>query len=285
MYSTQYNQLFTKLIFRCAFILFFIVINVGNATAQGNSFFADLQSFGDLLLPDGTQITIGIGPQLSPDYVGSDNYEVEPNLAFFVRVGNFLTLENDGSSFNILGVRDFEFGPVLRFTGGRNDSSNPDLAGLGDITGSLDLGVFARVNVADHFTARLRYFAAVAGGGNGGVLDLTLKKLLYQKDSLSIAMAARTSWATENRAQKFFGISAEQALNSGLPEFNTGSSLQDIRVSLGASWEFKKNWSLNGFTRYSRLLGDIADSPIVDTLGSSNQFTIGTYVAHTFQFD
>ena len=250
-----------------------------------DNFYSGLHAFGDLLLPKGTQITIGGGPQFGPDYFGSDDYEVEADLVFFLRFGRFLTLENDGASFNILGVKDFQLGPVVRISGGRDESENPALEGLGDIGASLDVGAFVKANVADRLIARLRYFRAVGGADNGGLADVTLSALLYKKDDFSVAMSLRGSWAGKTRAEQFFSISAEQSARSGLPEFSTGASAQDARVSVGARWEFATNWSLNGFARYSRLLGDIADSPIVDPSGSANQFTIGSYVAYTFQFD
>lgn len=257
-----------------------------SAVAQNrDGFFSDMVDFADALIPEGTRFTVGLGPRLGPDYFGSDEYEVEPDLVFLVRLGDVLTLSNDGAELNILGLKDFQFGPVVRTTGGRSESSNAALEGLGRIRRSLDLGVYARVNVNDYFTARLRYYHAVIRSGNGGVFDLTLSRLLYRKDNLSVALGVRGSWAQSNRAGQFFGISPEQSLDSGLPEYSPGASFQDIRVNLGARWEFSDQWALNGFVRYSRLLDDIADSPIVDPLGSPNQFTIGSSVTYNFSLD
>ncbi len=258
------------------------LLPAGAAMAQAqDGFFSELLE----LVPSGTQMVLGAGPEIGPDYVGSNEYEIEPDIVFFIRLGDAFTVGNDGAALNILGLKGFQFGPVVGTTGGRNETKNPDLAGLGSFGTSLDLGVFAKVNVADYFTARLRYYHAVIGGNNGGLLDLRLSKLLYQKDNLSIVMAVRGSWVQGNRARQFFGISAEQSLSSGLPEFAPGGSFQDLRIDLGGRWEFTDNWSLNGFTRYSRLIGGIADSPIVNPLGSRNQFTVGSYVAYTFSFN
>lgn len=272
-----------KTIKRTGVALLICILGVEWASAQSkDDFFSDLVEFVDVMVPDGTQITAGVGPQFGPDYYGSDDYEVEPDLVFLVRLGKFLTLGNDGAELNLLGLKDVQFGPVVRTTGGRSESSNPALEGLGRIRRSLDLGVYAKVNVNDYFTARLRYYHAIIRSGNGGVLDLTLSRLLYRKDNLSVGLGIRSSWAQSNRAQQFFGISEEQSLNSGLPEFSPGASFQDIRVNLGARWEFDKHWSLNGFVRYTRLLDDIANSPLVDPLGSPNQFTMGSSVSYTF---
>ena len=246
--------------------------------------FSDLSDFGELLLPPGTQFTLGVGTRFGPDYVGSDDYEVSPDIAFFFRFGRKLTLTNDGTSFDLLGgLKDISFGPVLRITGGRDEYSNPALNGLGDINASLDLGVFTSFNVADQFSVRLRFFHAAAFGDNGGILDLRLRKLIYQTDQLSIALGLRSSWATEQRVEQFFGITPKQAANSGLSVFSPTASFQDIRLALGVRWALTENWSLNGFARFSRLLGDTADSPLVDPFGSNNQFSVGSFLAYRFE--
>lgn len=261
------------------------LLNTAALAQSKDGLFSDLSDFGDLLLPPGTQFTLGAGARLGPDYFGSDEYEVRPDLAFFFRFGRKLTLTNDGTSLDILGLKDFSFGPVVRITGGRDEDENDALTGLGNIGASLDFGVFAKVNVADHFTARLRFFHAAAFNDNGGVIDLRLRRLLYQSDNLSVALGLRASWATEQRIEQFFGIDAEQAERSGLPEFSPGASFQDVRLALGASWSLSKQWSLNGFVRYARLLDDIVDSPIVTPLGSPNQFTIGSFLAYRFEVE
>ncbi|GAB4181354.1 MAG: MipA/OmpV family protein [Wenzhouxiangellaceae bacterium] len=247
--------------------------------------FAGLLSLGDLLLPDRTQLTVGAGPRFGPDYLGSDDYEVAPDLALFVRFGDKFILESDGASLDILGLSDIQFGPVVRYSGGRNDNANEALTGLGDISGSLDFGAFVKARVANRFTARLRYSHALIGGDNGGLLDLQFNTLLYNVEPLAVVLSLRGSVAEPRRARRFFGISEEQSLESGLPEFDPGTSLQDIRLTLGARWQFTPKWSVNAFTRYTRLTGDIVDSPIIKPLGSRNQFTIGAVLAYTFEFE
>ncbi len=282
----MFKHYLTCLLSRTAIVSLVTLSCADLALAQSrDGFYADLVEFADLLVPDGTRITLGVGPELSPDYFGSDEYEIEPDILFAIRLGQIFRVGNDGAALNILGLKGVEFGPVVRTTGGRNERENAALTGLGNIGTSLDLGVYAKVNVADYFSARIRYYHAVVGGGNGGLLDLTLTRLIYQQNDLSIAMSLRASWAQKNRAEQFFGISAQQSADSGLPEYSPGASFQDLRVNIGARWQFDENWSLNGFARFARLLGDIVDSPIVRPLGSPNQFTLGSYIAYSFNID
>jgi outer membrane scaffolding protein for murein synthesis (MipA/OmpV family) len=43
-----------------------------------------------------------------------------------------------------------------------------------------------------------------------------------------------------------------------------------------------ENWSVMGRVGYARLLGDVADSPIVDREGSANAYEAGVFVGYRF---
>ncbi len=261
------------------------VLASASVLAQSDSnIYSGLQAFSDLILPDVSQVTVGLGPSFGPDYYGSDDYEFRPKAALYIRFDDYLTLENDGFSFNLLGLSNFQFGPVAHFTPWRNENENPVLRGLGDIDASLDLGLYAKVLVAKRFSARLRVFNDLIQNDNGAAIELSLNTVLHQRDNFSLVLGLTGSWADNKRAQQFFGITEEQALASGLPEFRPGNSFQDVRADLGARWELSDKWAINAYGRYSRLLGDIKDSPLVDTFGSANQFTVGTFVTRTFAF-
>lgn len=265
-------------------LLVLFAFSTGVRAQSGDNIYAGLHTFGELLLPEGSQLTVGAGLSYGPDYFGSDDYSLEPDPVLFLRLGQILTLSNDGASFNILGLSDFKFGPTLHFTGGRNQNTNLILDGLGDVGDSLDIGVFAKATIADRFVTRLRYYHAVAGARNGGVIDLTFSTLLYEQDSFSLALGARARWGDKRHTRQFFGVSAAQAANSGLTEFLPGASVQDVRIGLGARWEMSEEWALNGYARYTRLIGEIDQSPIVDPFGSPNQVIVGAYLSHTIDF-
>ena len=48
------------------------------------------------------------------------------------------------------------------------------------------------------------------------------------------------------------------------------------------SWSLIESWSPTGIAGYTRMLGDAADSPIVDDAGDANQFRAGVLVNYTF---
>lgn len=252
------------------------------AAASENQFFSGVLDFADVLIPDKTHVTVGLGPILRPDYIGSNDYEVAVEPALYLRFEGIFTLENDGAAINLLGLGDFEFGPTARFTRGRNDNENTALSGLGDIGLSFDVGLYAKARIADTFTARVRYTHAIINNSNGGLLDFRLSTVLLRKQKLTLATALEADWITGGRAQRFFGITERQSEQSGNPVFSPNSSFRDVSLDMLAQLKISDKWSLNGFTSYSRLIGDPAKSPIVGQRGSPNQFTIGTYIAYRF---
>ena len=53
-------------------------------------------------------------------------------------------------------------------------------------------------------------------------------------------------------------------------------------MSVGVDYALSDNWAITGQVGYARLLGDAADSPIVDDEGSANAFSAGIFVGYRF---
>lgn len=252
------------------------------AAASENQFFSGIQAFGDILIPDKTHVTVGLGPVFRPDYVGSNDYQIAAEPALYLRFEGFLTLENDGASINLLGLGNFEFGPTARVTRGRGENDNPDLTGLGDVGLSFDVGLYLKAKISDKYAARLRYTHAIINNSNGGLLDLRLSTVLYRENKLTLAAALEGDWITSGRAQRFFGVTTGQSALSSKPVYTPGSSFRDVNLALLAQYSFSDKWSINGLASYMRLVGGAADSPIVRSVGSPNQFTIGASLSYRF---
>ena len=81
----------------------------------------------------------------------------------------------------------------------------------------------------------------------------------------------------------YFGVSTVQAGSSaaGLGAFDADAGFKDIHVQLSADYDINNRWSIMGGVGYKRLIGDAADSPIVETedqfsatLGLTYRFSI-----------
>ena len=80
----------------------------------------------------------------------------------------------------------------------------------------------------------------------------------------------------------FFGVTAAQALASGLTTFTATSGLKDISLAFGANYKVTDSWALVANAGYSKLLGDAKNSPIVSVQGSSSQFVGGIFAVYSF---
>ncbi|MEL7027647.1 MAG: MipA/OmpV family protein [Pseudomonadota bacterium] len=261
-----------------------MLVLTGPAAAQRfESFSSGLANLGDVLLPNQTQITLGVGPNYSPDYFGSDNYDFGVDTNIILRFKNFATVSNEGAEFNILGLSDFELGPTADITSGRDEDNNAALEGLGDIGRSLEIGAYGRLRIRDTYTLRAQYRHALTGH-DGDVVTVRMNRRLYQTsdERLTTAAGIRWTWVNAKYNQSFFGVTEEQSERSGLPVSTPAGSSRDIRMSVGARWRFLERWALNGYASYGLLVAEASNAAIVDDFGSRHQFGVGANVTYTF---
>lgn len=77
----------------------------------------------------------------------------------------------------------------------------------------------------------------------------------------------------------YFGIDNGQAAASG---FNADSGFRDVGVTISLNVRLTDRWAFIGEVGYSLLLSDAADSPIVDDLGSPDQWQLITNLGYRF---
>jgi outer membrane protein len=57
---------------------------------------------------------------------------------------------------------------------------------------------------------------------------------------------------------------------------------KDVGLTLDLDYSLTQNWGLTGRLGYKRILGDAADSPLVENRGSADQFTSGLFLSYRF---
>ena len=61
-------------------------------------------------------------------------------------------------------------------------------------------------------------------------------------------------------------VSIKKTLNqSGLPMYQAGAGLKDIGLMVALQYKINSSWGLLGIMKYTKLLGDAMDSPIVES--------------------
>jgi outer membrane protein len=88
---------------------------------------------------------------------------------------------------------------------------------------------------------------------------------------MTLAGGAAFTYGRENYRDEYFGVRASDALASGLPVYQPGAGMRDVRGWATALFHLSPQWHLSAGVMYSRLVGDAADSPLVAERGSKNQ--------------
>lgn len=241
--------------------------------------------------------TVGAGVAAVPDYEGSEDYRAVPvplvvannlyNPETFVawrggqifsnllphehlRVGPYaeyipvrLDVHNDkvddmrdhGDSVLMLGAR---FGYEIRLSGSR---------GEGNLK-TLSFNVTPRFDVLDNNGALVSFGPVYTGAYAGGkwVLEARLE----------------STWASDDYMENAFTVSPRDAQRTGLDQFDASADFKEVRGYLQAAYRLTERWRLTSAFSYGRLFGDAKDSPIVDDVGSPNQFLFGAGVAYRF---
>jgi outer membrane scaffolding protein for murein synthesis (MipA/OmpV family) len=123
----------------------------------------------------------------------------------------------------------------------------------------------------------------VAGGHDGLIAEATAGVAFPLCENLRSSLEASASWVNGNYMETYFGISPKQSLKSGLSQFGAEAGFKDLGITLGLDYMFTGSIGIGGRVQYKRLLGDAADSPIVDDEGSADQIFSSLFLTYRFR--
>lgn len=275
---------------------FSIVLSIGAVPRLTRGVVASLVLTGAALLPaalaaqDRATGFVGVGVGTAPDYVGSDDYVVIPQLtARIARRGIQYEFEGLGGRIDVSRREGFGYGPAARFRFGRDsDVDDPVVSLLDPVDESFEIGAFVRFGqpvglaTADQAVVRLDVLADVADGHSGVVADLSAAYTFRPAPPLGITIGASAGFGSDSFTDAYFSVSPVEALRTGLPAYRADGGLTSIGLNLVATYQFTQTWGAIGFVSASRLMGDAADSPIVEQRGSRAQYVGGLGLSYSF---
>ncbi|WP_245819063.1 MipA/OmpV family protein [Marivita hallyeonensis] len=222
--------------------------------------------------------TLRGGVSMDPEYFGSEDYEVGPDVGFRF---NYLSLRN-GREF---GNPDpwaenlgFGVGGSFRFVGERDSGDFDELAGLDDIDPAVELGVSL-----NYGTENFNTFAAVRrgfGGHEGWVGEIGADAVMRPTDRLRLSLGPRVFFGDEEYSNTYFGITADEA-SAALPTYELDGGLVSAGVEFGARYQINDVWGLEGAVTWEKFQNDAADSPIVEQ-GDDEQWGVRFGVTRVF---
>lgn len=224
--------------------------------------------------------SVGIG--FAPDYVGSDDYEF--GAVPFARYSwgeRYVALEGNFLSANVLDHANWRLGPAALYRFGRDDVDNDVVDRLPDIDDTVEFGAFAAYEIVDPQEPRDRwrfgvdFLHDVADEHEGFAIAANVRKWFPIGGSGALGFSVAATYGSSDYVDTFFSIDAAGAAASGLPVFDADGGLRDARLTAAYVQSISPSWHIGTGVLYSRLLGDVADSPIVDDQGSADQLIFG----------
>ena len=245
---------------------------------------------------DGWQVTVGAGALYSPTYEGDDDYTVSalPNLQFKYEDKFFASVQ-EGVGYNLVKTDAFTVGPIGRVKFSRKENGDQpfaiagdettELQGLGDIDTTLEFGGFLSFDTGP---ITLGAEARQAFSGHEGfVADLNARwggRMFTAGPPVFWSIGPRVRIVDQAYNEAYFGVSAEQAIASGLPEYQTDGGLYSYGLGATAVVPLDRafRWSAVVLAGYDQLTGDAGDSPLVQLRGDQDQVTFGVFLSRSF---
>jgi outer membrane protein len=217
---------------------------------------------------------VRVGAHVEPDYLGSDDYRVTPNLAVTLsRVGSQPTFSapDDGVSIVLVGNRRLGAGLAGRGRPARND--HHDLRGFETVDWTLEAGGF--VNWWPVEWLRLRGEVRHGFFGHDSWIADVGADAVYVNEAWIVSLGPRLRWADDDFTRTYFEVTPLDAARSPLDiqPYRPDNAFSSAGVLASAERRVGRHWSIAADAGYRRLFGDAADSPIVEDFGSRNQFS------------
>lgn len=230
-------------------------------------------------------LKVGAAGFVAPNFEGDDDYRFRAQpLVSFGRQGSStpFSSRNDNISIGLVDEGYFRAGPTGKLVFGRDSDDSGDLAGLDPVRFGGELGVFAEFYPVDWLRLRGEIRHGIRSH-DGFVGDLAADAFMDVTPTIRVSAGPRASFGSEDYFDAWYGVSADEAIASGLSEYDPDGGVESIGFGGAITWKATDTIETSLFGEYSRLKGPAADSSLVRERGSKNQFLLG--VAATYRFD
>ena len=222
-------------------------------------------------------LMIGAGAGFAPRYEGADRYRFQPVPIAKASYGDF-TLSPEGLGMTVFRADGFSVTPMIGYGGGRKESQDSNLKGLGTIQPAVTAGLVLEYRTGP-FSFSIAPRDAVVQSRDGFVTTLSAEYHWRIMPRLRFSFGPELNVADGRYEQTYFGVTAQQAARSGKRLYSPGGGVKDVGLVGTLSYDFGDHWTMLTRLADRELVGDAADSPIVR---SKNQALIATGIAYRF---
>lgn len=225
---------------------------------------------------------VGAGVQTLPRYPGADSRAIRPLFD--------VARSREGTPFNFTAA-DQGFGPVLIRSGPLTIGPSANYEGARDaedvgvavprVGFTFEAGAFAQLDLSDSF--RLRVDGRKGIGGHRGAIGMASADFIARDgDNWLFSLGPRLTFADRRYNRAYFGVTPETAAATGLAAFDPAGGMSMAGAASTVRVQISPRWGLTAYGKYDRLIGDVADSPLVAGFGSKDQLSGGVALTYTF---
>lgn len=197
---------------------------------------------------------MGLGVLHAPEYQGSDQSKAKPWL-----IMRNLSVGAAGAAGER--AQGFSFGGSFDYRGARKADDFDALKGLDDIDAAVEAGLklsYTAGPVTGYAAARKGF-----GGHHGVTGEFGAKYRIDATERVTLWLGAEADYGDASFNGTYFGVSADEAARSGLAAFDPDGGIYAASVGVQARYRLNDDWAVLGEAKYKKLVGDVADSPLV----------------------
>jgi outer membrane protein len=234
--------------------------------------------------PNAWTVSIGVEAGVLPSYEGSDRYIFRPMPLFDIRKAGTpprFHSPRESFGFGILDTGGFRAGPVAKLRFPRKEGNDADLRGLGDVGWAVEVGGFAEYWLAPWLRAYGELRQGI-GGHHGLVSDLLLDAVYRPTQQLTLSAGPRLTLQSDQAVSPYFDVTTAQSAASGLPVYDAKGGVTSWGVGGQVRYMWSPQWMTYTYVEYQRLVGDLANAPLVVQRGTRDQVQVGLGVTYSF---
>jgi MipA family protein len=221
-----------------------------------------------------------------PTFLGSKRYNLtfKPQIDFQdVADRHWLSFPNDAFDYSLVETSNFRAGPAASITlQSRIHGQDIDLR-LGKADVNLLAGGFAEYYPLEYIRTRVELLQGVSGN-NGFAANLSADYIWRPAADWTLTAGPRAQLVDDNYASSYFSTQLGLKNHNFVP-FRAEGGLLSSGAEITGKYDWTKNVSAKFFIDYNQLMGDAADSPRVNSKGTTEQVIVGVGATYKFTIE
>ncbi|CUW23812.1 MltA-interacting protein MipA [Serratia grimesii] len=238
-------------------------------------------------------LTLSGGIAVAPLYQGASIYSAVPLYDLQAGYDNptwgDFSLGLGGASWQLPLSGPFGIALLAGYDGGRDENIKTlggrknRLKGMGDLDGAFEAGIELSYKF-EPFRTYIRGMQATKARQYGGedlghtaYIDVGVAALYPLSDALSLSADLTTTWANKGYQRGYFGVTQQQAQHSAFDAYRPGSGFKQVMLNTALNYQLTREIAFQGGVGIYTLLGDAANSPIVEKEAAGVAFLSASY--------